>query len=73
MYGSHKSDIEHRFTYHPPKDDVQTGRFESVRSSIKDLAHHLDIICPDSWEKDESFKRLDAAMFWANASIARNE
>jgi hypothetical protein len=34
---SNQAAIEHRFTYHPPKDD-QPERYEAIRDKSKELA-----------------------------------
>ena len=64
--------IENNFTYHPPKPG-QAERYESIRDTAKEFAEHLDDECPDSREKSLAMTKLEEAVFWANASIARNE
>jgi hypothetical protein len=64
--------IEKRFTYHPPKLD-QPERYVKIRNTAKDMALLLDCLCPDSAEKSIAISKLDEAVMWANASIARNE
>ena len=64
--------IEKRFTYHPPKDD-QPQRYVKIRETAKELALLIDCCCPASLEKTYAISKLDEAVMWANASIARNE
>ena len=64
--------IEKAFTYHPPKDD-QTGRYIVIRGKAKELASMVDELCPESRERSLAFTKIDEAVMWANASIARNE
>ena len=64
--------IEKNFTYHPPKAG-QPERYQSIRAKAKELAELLDFECPDSREKSLAMTNLEQAVFWANASIARNE
>jgi hypothetical protein len=64
--------IEHRFTYHPPKD-FQPEKYEAIRDLAKTLAHFIEDVCPDSREKALAFTNLEQAVMWANAAIARNE
>ena len=64
--------IENNFTYHAPKGD-QTKRYEEIRSLAKNLALQIDKMCPDSREKYIAIERIEEAVMWANASIARNE
>jgi len=37
------------------------------------LAAYINENCPDSREKSLAFTKLEEAVMWANASIARNE
>ncbi|TCZ79910.1 hypothetical protein E0485_03315 [Paenibacillus albiflavus] len=67
-----KQAIENNFSYHPPKND-QADRYEQIRNATKQLAYLLDSQCPDSREKSLAMTNLEQAVFWANASIARNE
>lgn len=67
-----KSEIENRFTYHSPKGD-QNQRYESLRGTAKVLAELIESYCPESREKSLAFTKLEEAIMWANASIARNE
>lgn len=64
--------IEKAFTYHPPKEG-QPQKYESIRATAKILAQAIDNRCPDSREKSLALTKLEEVVFWANASIARNE
>lgn len=66
------SDINKRFTYHPPKND-QAIRYAMIRDWARQFADSLDEKCPDSREKSLAFTHLEQAVMWANAAIARNE
>jgi len=66
------SDLENRFTYHPPIGD-QPERYVDLRSHFLALAMKIDALVPTSREKSVSFTHLETAGFWANAGIARNE
>lgn len=65
-------EIDVRFSYHPPKGD-QASRYENLRSSGKWLAQVIDKLCPDSREKSLALAKLEEAVMWANAGIARRE
>lgn len=65
-------DIEKNFTYHAPKQG-QPERYELIRNKAKELALVIEKSCPDSREKSLAFTKLEEAVMWANASIARNE
>lgn len=61
-----------RFTYHAPKDG-QPARYEQIRYDARQFAELIDRTCPESREKALAFTKLEEAVMWANASIARNE
>lgn len=65
------ADVERRFSFHPA-DTVQrqTGH-EGIRASCKAIAHHFDRVLPAGREKSLALTKLEEAMFWANAAIAR--
>ena len=65
-------DIEKRFTYHAPKGD-QPQRYQVIREIAKGFAQFINDRCPDSREKSLALTKLEEAVMWANASIARNE
>lgn len=66
------AEIERNFTYHAPKDDQQQ-RYESIRYKAKMLTAYINEYCPDSREKSLAITKIEEAVMWANASIARNE
>jgi hypothetical protein len=61
-----------RFTYHPPKGD-QPGRYERIRNHGMRLAELVDEECPESREKSLALTKIEEAVMWANAAIARRE
>lgn len=63
--------IENDFTYHPPTDDM-VPKFPIIRNLAKELAHKIDELVPDGREKSLALTKLDEAVFWGNAGIARN-
>ncbi len=65
-------EIDRRFSYHAPKGD-QAARYENLRSYGRELAVHINTLCPDSREKSLAITALEEAIMWANASIARRE
>ncbi|GKU80187.1 hypothetical protein [Paenibacillus sp. L3-i20] len=64
--------IENNFSYHPPKEG-QPAKYEAIRSLGKGLAIAFDELTPNSREKSLALTKLEEAVFWANAAIARNE
>lgn len=67
-----KGDLLNRFTYHPPHSD-QLARYSILREFALDFADRIHEHCPDSCEKSLAITKLEEAVMWANASIARNE
>ena len=65
-------EVTNRFTYHAPTDD-QVGVYHTIRSIALNFAKYLNGILPDSREKSIAITKLDEAVMWANASIARHE
>lgn len=67
-----QSDIDNRFTYHAPKPG-QPDIYVMVRAWAKDLANFINEQCPEGREKSLAVTRIEEAVFWANAAIARGE
>lgn len=65
-------DLRNRFTYHPPKDS-QPIRYEMIRGGARALAAIIADNTPDSREKSLAITKLEEAVMWGNAAIARNE
>jgi len=65
-------DIENRFTYHAPKGD-QPAKYDDLRSHFRVLAYIVHSACPDSLERSLALTKLEEAVMWANAAIARHE
>ena len=63
--------LEHRFTYHAPKEG-QPETYAAIRGNALNLACTLEALCPQSSELSLAFTKLEEAVFWANASIARS-
>lgn len=64
--------ISNNFTYHAPSDN-QPKRYEAIRMRAKHLAVDFCQFCPPSRELSLALTKLEEAVFWANAAIARNE
>jgi hypothetical protein len=63
--------IENNFKYHAPKEG-QPEKYAAIREKAKELAYLIDELCPNSREKSLAATKLEEAVMWANASIARN-
>ena len=64
--------ISNNFTYHPPKAG-QPERYTTLREKAKELALLIIELTPQSREQALAITNLEQAVFWANASVARNE
>lgn len=64
--------LDNCFTYHAPKEDQQE-RYVELRHQAKQLAVLIKSTTPVSREQSLALTKLEEAIFWANASIARHE
>lgn len=65
--------IENKFTYHKPEKH-QPEKYEKIRAKAKEFAYLINELCPTvHWESNYAIKKLEEAVFWANAAIARHD
>ena len=64
-------DLTHRFEYHAPTSDGRRAAHAHVRGSCLALARTLHALVPDGREKAIVITKIEEAMFWANAALAR--
>ena len=64
-------DIAHRFAFHAATTDEKRDAHTSVRQLCRQLADALNDRLPDGREKSVAVTKLEEAMFWANAALAR--
>lgn len=67
------AELANRFKYHPPQTDQKVMAHEGVRAHCAQLAGFMDSTLPEGREKAVVMTKIEEAMFWANAAIARNE
>ena len=67
-----KTTVERNFTYHPPHGD-QPARYIVLRDCGKYVAEAILDKCPESPERTLALRKLEEAVMWSNAAIARNE
>jgi hypothetical protein len=64
-------DIEERFKHHPPTPE-RAVLHGNVRNAAYNMAIYWDDNLPVSREKSLAMTKLEEAVMWANAAIARN-
>ncbi len=62
--------IENNFRYHSPSIEQQ-AKYVRIRGEAKALAYLIQEACPDGRDKSLAMTKLEEAVFWSNASIAR--
>ena len=67
-----KEQIENNFKYHAPKEGQQE-KYRELRGKGKELVCLVVAFCPESRERSLAITKIEEAIMWANASIARNE
>lgn len=66
------SELEVRFSYHRPAED-ERERYDALRAAAGSVATLVMGFCPPSRERSLALTKLEEAVFWANAAIARRE
>jgi len=64
--------IDRDFTYHAPTQEKRV-RYAIFRGEAKALARLFAEHAPEGRELSLALTKLEEAVFWANAAIARNE
>lgn len=65
-------ELSERFNYHAPPNDRVVGAHCKVRAACHVAAQALVGTCPEGRELACALTKLEEAMFWGNAAIARN-
>lgn len=63
--------LDYDFTYHPPKPD-QPAIYTEIRAKAKEFATLVCDLTPESRERSVALTKIDEAVFWTNAGLARN-
>jgi len=64
--------IKRNFRYHTPTSN-QPARYEAIRAYARNFAELICEETPASREQSLALTKLEEAVMWANAAIARNE
>ena len=65
-----EKELEIRFTYHPPKGE-QVGMYEDIRDAAGLFSQFIISNTPESREQSLAITKIEEAVYWANAAIAR--
>jgi hypothetical protein len=65
-----KPDLDTRFKNHPPRGTA-ASRHDEIRDMMKAAAHSVLDFVPPGREQAVALTKIEEAMFWANAGIAR--
>ncbi|MFD8611066.1 hypothetical protein [Streptomyces sp. NPDC059631] len=65
------ADLDRRFNYHAPATQERAAAHALVRASCQGLAEIINDACPDGREKSTALTKIEEAMFWGNAALAR--
>ena len=66
-----KDRIENDFRHHAPSTE-KVMRHKIVRNKCKELALFILENCPTGRERSLALTKIEEAMMWTNAAIARN-
>lgn len=64
-------DVRHNMTNHRPTP-AEIGVIEAIRERFISLGNTVQTNCPPSPERSTALTKLEEALMWAVASIARN-
>lgn len=64
-------EMEHRFKFHPANTELKANAHDEARAACLRLAQELGNIVPEGREWSVVLTKIEEAMFWANAGIAR--
>ena len=64
-------EINDRVDYHPPGEAAKK-RHEAIRLGVAKLMLSIGALVPEGREQSIAITKIEEAMFWANAGVARN-
>ena len=67
-----RDELAHRFQFHPADSEHKQQAHEQVRTVLLEAADKIvELTGAESREQSTAVTKLEEAMFWANAAIAR--
>lgn len=69
--GMEQAEIDNRFAFHPATDEEKRNDHTSMREACKVAAERIIEKTPPGREQSLAITKLEEAMFWANAAVAR--
>lgn len=67
-----EEELNKRFSHHAPRNENVAADHTDIRHHCLTLADFINTIVPEGREKALAMTKLEEAMMWANAGIARN-
>lgn len=67
------SEIALRFTYHSVAAPAKIRALQDIRRTARALAHLVNVVVPEGREQATAITKLEEAVMWANAGIARQQ
>jgi hypothetical protein len=69
-----RGQLEHRFQFHPADSQNRKDAHQAVRDVLLEAADKIvEVSGPPCREQSTAITKLEEAMFWANAAIARGD
>lgn len=65
------NDLKNRFAYHPANTPERQELHSLIRNELLEMAVWMEETLPAGREKSIVLTKLEEAMFWANAAVAR--
>lgn len=65
-------DLDDLFSHHPPPNERVVRAHEGLRNFCRSTAAEVLRLTPLCPEQTLAIRKLEEAMFWANAAVARN-
>lgn len=65
------SEVQSRFAFYPARTLTVQQDHASVRKACADAARVITALCPEGREQSLAITKLEEAMMWGNAAIAR--